>query len=215
MRCIDLIGKKFGRWTVVAREQSGVPRTLWVCKCECGGQKSVISTTLRNGNSQSCGCLQREVTSRANTLHGLSTTPTYRCWLAMLARCENSNTPRYADWGGRGITVCKRWHKFTNFVHDMGMQPSGLTLERTNNKKGYSLANCVWATPKQQANNRRRRSDCPVLTYDGTTRTLIEWSALTELTVSAIKARLAKNWTIKQVLTAPLRTRGSALQNYV
>ncbi len=86
--------------------------------------------------------------------HGMKGTPVYRVWSNMLNRCYNPNHKLYNHYGGRGIEVCERWHKFENFYFDMG-EPSGLTLERINNYKGYFPNNCKWATPKEQARNRR------------------------------------------------------------
>lgn len=87
--------------------------------------------------------------------HGKSRTKTYKIWTAMKCRCLNPYDERYMDYGGRGITVCKSWLKFENFIADMGEKPNGLTLEREDNNKGYSPKNCVWATPKTQARNKR------------------------------------------------------------
>lgn len=87
---------------------------------------------------------------------GLARSPTRYTWAGMIQRCSNPRHGAYKDYGGRGITVCKRWMKFENFVEDMGLRPPGLTLERVNNDKGYKKSNCKWATRKEQANNRRR-----------------------------------------------------------
>jgi len=87
--------------------------------------------------------------------HGLSHHPLYKTWGAMRRRCNSVTCPRYPDYGGRGITVCKRWDNFALFLQDMGEKPEGSTLDRIDNSRGYSPDNCKWSTYTEQNSNRR------------------------------------------------------------
>lgn len=128
--------------------------SVWSCKCDCGKSTTALGMWLRGGNKSSCGCLRHFVGGRLT--HRMSKSPTYVTWSAMMTRCYNKNIREFHRYGGRGISVCKRWHKFENFFADMGTRPSGLTIERKNNDGNYTPRNCVWATRKEQGANRSR-----------------------------------------------------------
>src|ERR1700676_2579093 len=153
---IDFTGKRFGY--LVAQWPIGFTgkNISWLCLCDCG--KLVLSNSSKLPRSRSCGCA-----SIRNTIHGLCYSPEYDAWHAMRQRCLNHNNKRYADYGGRGIRICKRWDNFEAFFTDMGKRPPKMSLDRINNEGDYEPGNCQWATPKQQACNRRRRNIGPLL----------------------------------------------------
>lgn len=169
---IDIAGQRFGRVFVVRRAGLESKSATWLCQCDCGKTFVAFGGNLRKGDTKSCGCLRSTVTSVRSLKHGhiagstrekRNPTKTYRCWSNMLTRCYNKKQPEYINYGGRGIFVCKRWHKFENFLADMGESPPGLSLERRNNSLGYSKRNCYWATASQQMKNRRPYQEWPAV----------------------------------------------------
>lgn len=108
---------------------------------------------------------KRYCSNRCNaTRHGYSAkrSPTYNSWTAMRDRCLNSNNRKWPIYGGRGITICRRWDDFENFLADMGERPEGKTLDRISPDGHYDKENCRWATAKEQAETRRPRSKAPI-----------------------------------------------------
>lgn len=148
------IGDRFGALVVTGR--GGVARTnrAFVVRCDCGRTKEMESGNLRR--AKSCGCMTVALGRDANTTHGGTGTPTHEVWLSMIKRCHSPGSRDYVRYGARGIAVCQRWREsFTAFLADMGEKPSGLSIERTDNDRGYEPGNCIWATASQQARNRR------------------------------------------------------------
>lgn len=121
----------------------------------------------------------------------------YKVWSNMKTRCYNPKAVRYADWGGRGITVCDKWLKFEGFYEDMySSYSSDLELERIDNNGNYELSNCRWATIKEQARNKRTNR---FITLNGITKLLSEWCELSSVKSSTIRQRLyVYKWPIEE-----------------
>jgi hypothetical protein len=83
----------------------------------------------------------------------------YSSWEHMIQRCRNENNDSFANYGGRGITVCDRWLRFQNFLDDMGERPDDMTLDRIDVNGNYEPTNCRWATLSEQSINTRVRKD--------------------------------------------------------
>jgi hypothetical protein len=156
-------GAIFGRWKVVRYLGKGPSRScMYLCRCECGTERSIRATVLNTGRTKSCGCLGLQNAHAACFKHGHATdgrqSTEYSTWDAMIQRCTNSKNKRFHDYGGRGISVCERWMRFDNFLADMGTRPPGMTLDRKNNDGNYEPGNCRWTTRRQQQLNQRLSS---------------------------------------------------------
>lgn len=197
----NLSGLRFGRLTVIEERgrkvfPCGEEKVAWLCKCDCGSTVVVLGSSLTTGNTASCGCLSTEILIAKNKTHGLSKSRTYRIWQAMLNRCRNENTPNFKNYGGRGITVCKRWDRFEKFIEDMGIAPEERSIERKNNDGNYGPDNCIWADRKAQGRNTRSNR---VVSFGGESKCLIEWAEELKIDQSSLRERLEK-WPIERAL---------------
>jgi len=186
---INLSDQTFGKLTVVRQVDTG----KWDCLCECGNMKQVRGTHLRNGDTNSCGCIVKK--------HGMNNSPEAQTLRNMKYRCNNKNSPNFHLYGGRGIAVCDRWSGddgLTNFIADMGERPSSKhSIDRIDNNGNYEPDNCRWATLLEQQNNRRSNV---ILEYEGERKTLIEWARLSSVSVAAFKNRIRRGWTIERAM---------------
>lgn len=200
----DLTGQVFGRFTILRLDptsQSG--KRKWICRCVCGNERSVAGGNLKNGNTSSCGCLRKEVSAarfqRDLTTHGQSYTSVYAQYRGMIARCEYSGAGGYKYYGARGISVCQRWRGaggFPNFVSDMGARPSEQhSIERRNNSGNYEPDNCYWATPEEQAQNKRTTV---FFTYNGERMSLRRACRLAGKSYALVLQRVHRGWHISE-----------------
>lgn len=198
---IDWTGTVQGKLTIV--KEAGKDKwgsILWACKCACGKPVTINSGRLKQG-VKSCGCAIAD-SNRNRAKHNMHNTKIHKAWRSMIHRCHNPNSGIYHRYGGRGITVCKRWRDdFMNFYNDMGDPPTPKhTLDRINNNKGYSPKNCRWATSGEQANN---RSTNTWVEYNGKRMTWAQWARYLGIKYNTLMHRRATNKPLSYILSGP------------
>ena len=172
--------------------------------CDCGKVTYRQKASLFDGRDtmRHCGCWSKEFYAKLQRTHGCSKTPTWKCWSSMRERCRNPKNKAFERYGARGITVCERWEIFENFLDDMGQRPSlKHSIDRIDNERGYEPGNCRWATAKEQSAN---RSNTVSLTYQGVTKTLVEWSEIIGIDRNTLFERIRRGYTDEQVLETSL-----------
>lgn len=151
-----LVGKIFGKWTVLRPVEIRNRCWIYEVRCECGLQKECYGSDLRSGKTTRCvNCHNRE-NARANITHGGSGSPLYKVWCSMHSRCSNPTDRGFRWYGARGIRVFERWNDFAKFEEDMAPRPEAMTIDRIDNDMGYCKENCRWVTHKENCQNRRK-----------------------------------------------------------
>lgn len=207
-----MIGKRFGKLVVVSEgtKRKGDRQSRWICQCDCGNTTHPINGyDLRNGHTQSCGCLHKETMSKNKTTHGKSKTKAYNIHQGIKARCFNPKERFYGSYGGRGITVCDEWkddfQAFYDYVSKLPhFDEEGYSLDRMNNNGNYEPGNVRWATSSEQGNNKR---NCHKIEFNGKTHSITEWSKQTGIKRETIYYRLKHGWTNEKILTTKVKGR--------
>lgn len=193
----DLTGKRFNRLTVIRyleKDERTVRTYNWLCQCDCGKIVKANANKLKNGLQKSCGCLKEErkyAIGEVNKKYKHSNKRLYAVYKGILDRCYNPKHREYHNYGERGITVCQEWLDdydcFAEWALANGYKPDAefgeCTIDRNDVDKGYSPDNCTWITNAEQQNNRR---DCVMITYQGETHTLKQWSEILKVSYNSL-----------------------------
>lgn len=186
----DLTGKIFGRLTVLRRdiENTTNRKAKWIVQCSCGNGRmfSVPGSALLSGNTRSCGCLKRELSSLNNLKWTDEERMIVRHLAAMKQRCYNTSLPDYIHYGARGIKICAEWlndsKSFVEWAKKSGYKP-GLTIERIDCNGDYEPRNCCWISQEEQTKNMRRNIR---ITINGVTKILSDWSSFIGISYSLL-----------------------------
>lgn len=170
MKKIPMIGRRFGRLTVIAEHKKDNDKNIhYICRCDCGAiSKPINGMSLRRGATKSCGCYAREtaveklqIAHAGARKHGFGGTRIYQTFQDMKQRCKNPKNKFFKDYGGRGIAVCYMWENdFSAFFDHVSQLPhygeKGYSLDRIDNDGNYEPGNVRWATAHEQMLNRRK-----------------------------------------------------------
>jgi len=217
-RLIDISGSRYGRLLVLERGPSSKGRTNanWWCLCDCGNRVLICGGNLKNSNTQSCGCYQKECAKKSQRAaflkHDLSRSRLYNIMHGMKTRCYNIKYAGYSKYGGRGIYICDEWLEdfmsFYNWAYQNGYKKE-LSLDRIDNNGPYSPENCRWATSKEQQNNTRANK---LVTFNNKTMTIPQWGDTLGIELEVLRKRIERNWTFEEIVTTPVGTRRASLK---
>lgn len=189
---------RYGRLSVDADDQTRGRKAKWRATCDCGNVVYVRADGLKNGHTQSCGCLRLDAIKSQN---GLSKHPLFVIWCGMVARCTRPgpNQHNFSYYGGRGISVCERWlRSFENFLADVPPRPSDdHQIERIDNNGNYEPGNVCWATRKEQGRNKRNNV---IVEVDGRKMCLSEAAELCGLPYQRVHLRMRRGWSAERAL---------------
>lgn len=207
----DLSGQRFGRWFVKEKVKSKHGYRTYLCVCDCSNTSEVISASLRNGSSTSCGCWSKEFKRLKYTTHGFARSKNkvernfFGLWQGIRTRCYNPKSFPYKDYGGRGIVMSDEWKdSFENFKNDMYDSYSpGLTIERKDVNGNYCKENCIWIPRNKQGRNRR----CSIwIDTEQGRMTINEAAKIVGMSWLGMYQRVRQNWP-KDKLLIPVNSR--------
>lgn len=203
------IGQKYNEWEVI----EFVNNKFVTCKCSCGTIKNVRIHDLVNNKSKRCVSCANKL--RGIKTHGQSNTRLFRIWKDMKGRCYCKTNHDYINYGGRGISICKKWlDDFMNF-YEWSMNNNykdNLTIERLDVNGNYEPSNCMWVPKAIQASNTRRNH---YVYYNNKKYTIAELARKYKLPYSVVYKRLARGWSIDETINIKINERIKNYREYI
>lgn len=202
---MDLTGMQIGYWLINGPappmyDKRGRTIKMWDCTCRCGTRKDVRDAEIRRGESSSCGCYNREISST----HHSSRTRLYEIWHGMKQRCNNPRSKDAHNYSERGIAICQEWNdsfeSFRDWAISNGYQ-DGLSIDRIDVNGNYCPENCRWSTASEQCRNTRVNH---LLTFNGKTQPIASWADETGIDYYTLSKRIEKGWSVDRALTQPV-----------
>lgn len=207
-------GDRFGHLVAIKDlgRSTASGKRLWRFRCDCGAESITTASSVKSGNSKSCGCQKRASLRKGggapsgrrnpNFKHGKTNTSEFVIWRGMRSRCLDPRRPEFQRYGARGIGICERWkNSFVAFLEDVGPRPSPAhSIHRVDNSGDYEPGNCRWATRSEQARNTRSNR---LLCYRGRIITLAEASEISGIDARKIGNRISRGWDAERALSTP------------
>lgn len=201
----DLTSQRFGKLVVLQKSPNLKGRVAWLCRCDCGKTITVLSHSLVQGNTKSCGCLHKEQLADRNYKHGGTHTRLYKTWVSMRQRCT-IRKEAYKQWEGRGIKVCSEWEEsfitFKSWAEKNGYK-NNLTIDRIDVNGDYEPSNCRWITKREQQWN---KTNTHYFEYKGQKKCLSELAILYNIKLSTLRNRIyGLKWSIDKAIETEIR----------
>lgn len=207
MNSNNLIDQNFGRLTVVGLNScKNNNKRHWDCVCACGNKVTIRGDHLLRRETLSCGCFRGDTTRKRAIEHGESgKTKEYTAWVQIKGRCFNEKNKAYKNYGGRGIGMYAEWiDSYDSFLAYIGRSPSAEhSIERINNNGNYEPGNIKWATPTEQANNKRNNRN---IEYNGMVKTLSQWCKILNIPYARTSFRIKANWELSEAFNCTKQT---------
>lgn len=192
----DMTGYEFNGCRVLHREGSNKRGlAMWQVQCHCGNVFVTAGSSIRNGETNSCGCSHKKAAKKMglnNKTHGETHSRLYDIWRNMKYRCNKKEHKSYKYYGGRGIEVCDEWMKsyeiFKEWALNNGYNET-LTIDRIDVEGNYEPDNCRWATFKEQGRNRRNNK---LFNYNGKILTQSEICEITGLSKYQVNKKFSR-----------------------